>query len=459
MPSLICRLSVRAFSPSRVRRLALLASACALALAPGRGLALSLSQENFEQASDGTNYVVLGEHGLGDPFIDEYFKRGTNGDFSMGLTLLNLHGTNFWAGEDTDFDGPGECRVTVRALDVRGFQNLRATWALAIGRDAAYGGTPFESSDYMILQTALDGSAWTNVSVFRGPASSGYLREDTNKDGIGDGTQLTRTFQDFQANVSGLGTGLQVRVILYMNSPDEEAAFDDIRVTGDPIPPIITITNPAQDLAVTESVSTYTVQGTANLGVVELIAWTNSLTGLQGTIPAATNWSIPGISLGVGVNTITVSGSNTVGQVNSKNVSINRVLPPTLSITVPPSTLNVPDTTTALNLAGVANTYVAGSLRWTNALTGATGSVPAATNWTITGVGLALGTNVITVTGTNIVQQSASAAVSVYRVPLPALAITSPTSGVAVAHDVTTITVSGTASAEAFGLLRWTNSL
>ncbi len=435
------------------------ALASLLWLAPLSLFAITLRQENFESATDGTNYTVLGEHGTNSAAVNQYFKRGGNTDFALGQAMAGLHGSNFWGGEDTDLSGPGECNVTLGAVDVRGFQNLRVTWALGIGRDAAFGGTPYESADYMILQAALNAGAWTNLSIFRGPAGSGYLQEDTNQDGIGNGTTLTHTFADFQYLLSSLGTGLQVRALLLMSSTSEEALFDDIRITGDAITPSITITNPATNIVVGEAVTNYDVQGTANFGVVWNIVWTNGLTGLTGTIPASTNWTIPGLSLGAGVNTITVIGTNTVGSTNTASVQINRVLLPVLSITSPPASTNVPDTAVAVTVNGTANAFVSGLLRWTNNLTGGSGTSSASTNWSIPGIPLALGTNLITVTGTNILQQSTNASVSVYCVPVPTLTITNPANGTAVAHDVLVANLSGTAGGEIFDLLRWTNNL
>lgn len=76
------------------------------------------------------------------------------------------------------------------------------------------------------------------------------------------------------------------------------------------IPTGLAITNPASHIAVANSIATYDLQGVAD-GMAGTLAWTNSLTGAAGTLPAAATWSIPGIALGVGGNEIIVSGSNT----------------------------------------------------------------------------------------------------------------------------------------------------
>lgn len=76
--------------------------------------------------------------------------------------------------------------------------------------------------------------------------------------------------------------------------------------------PVVTgfvITNPPADTVVGNGVTTYDLQGVAD-NVIGDLTWTNSLTGGTGTLPVASPYTIAGIPLGVGVNTIVVSGTN-----------------------------------------------------------------------------------------------------------------------------------------------------
>ncbi|HMO04628.1 MAG TPA: alpha/beta hydrolase-fold protein [Kiritimatiellia bacterium] len=80
----------------------------------------------------------------------------------------------------------------------------------------------------------------------------------------------------------------------------------------------------------------------------------------------------------------------------------NDPAPPDIVVTNPPgATLTVAAETGAIDLAGVANPYLWPYLAWTNARTGAAGALPATLAWSIAGVALAEGTNVITVTASN----------------------------------------------------------
>lgn len=78
----------------------------------------------------------------------------------------------------------------------------------------------------------------------------------------------------------------------------------------DPLQPSITITNPATDLAVSNPVDHYTLQGKVGAGLAGFLLWTNQLTGDNGSIPLAANWTIPALPLDEGVNLIRVSATN-----------------------------------------------------------------------------------------------------------------------------------------------------
>ncbi len=86
-----------------------------------------------------------------------------------------------------------------------------------------------------------------------------------------------------------------------------------VTVTGceeGPQPPTgFAITNPPANITVGNAVATYDLQGIAD-NVVGQIRWTNTLNGAAGTIPVANPWTISALPLGVGVNVITVTGTN-----------------------------------------------------------------------------------------------------------------------------------------------------
>ena len=94
-----------------------------------------------------------------------------------------------------------------------------------------------------------------------------------------------------------------------------------------------------------------------------------------------------------------------------------RVNEPSLLITNPAPVTSVASAVTEIPFQGTAN-LLTGHLRWSNSLSGASGSVAYATNWSIGAIPLAEGVNLIRVSGTNsAVNPNAGAADSPTNVP------------------------------------------
>ncbi len=70
-----------------------------------------------------------------------------------------------------------------------------------------------------------------------------------------------------------------------------------------------------------------------------------------------------------------------------------------LAITNPPGNATVANGTATYTLQGTAAAVTNGNLRWTNALTGASGEFPATTPWSLADIALGVGANVVTVSG------------------------------------------------------------
>ncbi|MFH0879086.1 MAG: TIM-barrel domain-containing protein [Lentisphaerota bacterium] len=90
---------------------------------------------------------------------------------------------------------------------------------------------------------------------------------------------------------------------------------------NDPLPPDLLVTNPPGTLAVSESTTTYDLQGVANAFNWVGLIWSNSLTGDSGQAPMGLSWSIAGVGLGVGTNLITVTATNVGGPIASDSAS------------------------------------------------------------------------------------------------------------------------------------------
>jgi sulfatase modifying factor 1 len=238
---------------------------------------------------------------------------------------------------------------------------------------------------------------------------------------------------------------------------EDSLGFRCARGTGtvDPGSPFIDITNASETVGF--AVASRSLGGLAS-NVVGVLTWSNHAGQVGGTIPAAALWSIPGVSLAVGANSIVVQGSNEAGNVASDTVTLTRVAAPVLDITN--INAGVRYSTTNWNIGGVFSGLV-GQLRWTNALTGGNGTVAAGSPFGIGGIALAVGSNLITVSGTNLYGDGASDSVSITRgglgTDLPSLDITNENQ--TVAGTVSTLTLGGTANAHVVGQMTWSNSL
>ena len=151
------------------------------------------------------------------------------------------------------------------------------------------------------------------------------------------------------------------------------------------------------------AVSNYVVQGTAGTNLTGNLSWTNSGTGAGGTLAYAAAWS-QNLALAVGSNRIAVSAAISGGGVSTAVVEIVRaafVPPPPdgVVITDPAAaTATVANAVSNYVLHGTAGTNLTGNLAWTNALNAHGSGFLRTTYWT-QAVDLAVGTNLVTVSG------------------------------------------------------------
>lgn len=160
-------------------------------------------------------------------------------------------------------------------------------------------GDPWTSGDWTDLSATLSegGWSWTN---------SGDISLSAYKQ--------TNTYLCFYYECSGTGS-------------DQAEAWevDDIGIADEsPNDPVITITNPVDEVTVTSGTTTYDLRGSASTSVVGSILWSNIQQGIGGTIPAEERWAVTGIGLGYGENVIVVYGTNNSGDADSDAVIISR---------------------------------------------------------------------------------------------------------------------------------------
>ena len=216
-------------------------------------------------------------------------------------------------------------------------------------------------------------------------------------------------------------------------------------------PPTIAITVPTGSPTFSTNTTPLTLSGTAAAGSGSLtnVTWTNSAGG-SGTATGTTSWSQTGIVLTPGQNVLTATVHDSLGNTASATLTVTftDVTVPTVAITAPTGSPTFATNAATLNLAGTAADNVAvASVTWTNS-TGPSGNAAGTTSWTVTGVLLIPGANVLTVTAHDTSGNLGSAVLTVTFTDItnPTIAITAPTSSPTFTTALTAIAVSGTAA-------------
>jgi predicted extracellular nuclease len=164
----------------------------------------------------------------------DYFTR-TDGSNISGESFTNMQGTYYFAAQDTDGDGGplSGLELTWGPIDISGYSNLQFTGFFAEDDDGS--NQDWDADSNVTIEVEIDSGGFSPILCFE--ASGGTNTEpaeDTNCDGIGDGTKLTDAFTQYAKSIPGVGTNLIVRIsINYLDAGDEDIAFDSLAVTGD----------------------------------------------------------------------------------------------------------------------------------------------------------------------------------------------------------------------------------
>jgi hypothetical protein len=208
---------------------------------------------------------------------------------------------------------------------------------------------------------------------------------------------------------------------------------------------------------VTYDVTDSPVAGTNNIHVMGTMTASNAANGTTATFPAAASWTTPSLPLAVGANEIIVTGTNLLNKVATDSVVITRggvgTGEPYVDVTTTPYFVTY-DVTDVL-VAGTNNIHVMGTMTVSNAANGQVGTFAAAAGWLTPPVTLAVGANEIIVTGTNLLNKSASDSVVITRGGIgtgqPFVDVT--TTPHFVTYDITSLPVAGTNNIHVMGTM------
>lgn len=188
--------------------------------------------------------------------------------------------------------------------------------------------------------------------------------------------------------------------------------------------PSINITGPTSQATYATSSATINISGNAsdNVGVSQ-VTWTNDRGG-SGAASGTTSWSVNGITLVSGSNVLTFTARDAAMNSASDTLNVNYTpggggdtSPPSITITGPTSLSSYTTSSATIDLSGSASDNVGVSqVTWTNDR-GGSGTASGTTSWSVNGVSLVSGVNVITVTASDAATNSASDMINVTYTP------------------------------------------
>ena len=243
---------------------------------------------------------------------------------------------------------------------------------------------------------------------------------------------------------------------------------DTLTVTynaSDTTAPVVTITSPTSSTTTTVATTPINIGGTASDAVgVTQVSWVNNRGG-SGTATGTTSWSASGIVLQTGSNVLTVTARDAAGNTSTDTLTVTYTpdtTAPTVTITSPTSNSTLSVSTASLNLGGTAADAVGVTqVTWTNNR-GGSGTATGTTSWSVAGIALQSGANVLTVTARDAAGNTRTDALTVTYTPdttAPTVTITSPTSNSTLSVGTASLNLGGTA-ADAVGVTQvtWSNS-
>jgi uncharacterized repeat protein (TIGR01451 family) len=201
-------------------------------------------QESFETDGEGIRYTT--SNFFNDGPSDHYSR--TNGTDISNVTgpYSAYDGTYFWATEDTDDDGGDgldEKTMVLNAIDISGYSNLWFKGLFGAGNESPAGASNYDALDYAIVFYSVDGAPFTKGLEFRyvrdGDDFNEPLAQDTDFDGIGDGTLLGTEMQEFAFDIPN-GNSVVISITVSFDSASEEFGFDNLRIEEEP--PVLLLT-------------------------------------------------------------------------------------------------------------------------------------------------------------------------------------------------------------------------
>ncbi len=185
--------------------------------------------ESFETDGNGTRYT-LSEGEFTDGEYD-YFTRTDGSNIGSDVQFTGSpDGSYFFAAQD--LDGKGNSKIhtmTFTGIDIAGQSNLE--FSILLAEDDNGTNENWDSTDYFFIEYQIDGGGYQKLlAVETAGGTNTVPRIDTDFDGTGDGAEITSTWTNFSASITGTGSTLDIKITARLDAGDEDIAFDHLRV-------------------------------------------------------------------------------------------------------------------------------------------------------------------------------------------------------------------------------------
>jgi hypothetical protein len=290
------------------------------------------------------------------------------------------------------------------------------------------GSYPFAANGSFTFTTSASSNSYTLTAISGGLTNSTGTYSYSKLNASCGGIQLTDSVTGVSTVYLALSNSVSGDYVLTQSSSGGyQIGFVSILNTA------TAITSPTTASIYTNASNSINLGGTAsdNLGIAK-VTWSNNRGG-SGTASGTTTWTASGVALQGGTNLITVTAYDTVSNTAQATLTViynpPDTTPPTVSITSPTSAATYLTNVSSINLGGTASDNVGVTqVTWSNNR-GGSGTASGTVNWSITGIALQSGTNLITVTAHDAAGNSGNAALTV-TYNLPALGIANQNSSI-----------------------------
>ena len=192
--------------------------------------------EDFENTT--TNYTTsITEFTDGS---EDYFIRTDGNDIDSGINFSKRIGERYFAAQDIDGEGAASTQyLFFNDIRVSSFTTVYISAQFAEDDDGS--NEDWDDSDSVKVEYSFDDVTWVPFFAIENDGSpfNSAPFVDTDLDGVGDGEEITDSFEIFRFSFSNdamtnptNSNSVSVRIAINLNSGDEDIAIDNIIIRG-----------------------------------------------------------------------------------------------------------------------------------------------------------------------------------------------------------------------------------